>query len=192
MAGETGSIGLARTQGEETKSGYTSYTAREKNWGAMKQKEEWGGRCRQDNSRWGWSYVERKYVQKPERYPEEYGRKPSVGYTPNGGGRELEERRGSILLNFGDYHDWAYGEILRGDYVSYICTESGECSEERSHFKNGPIWRNTSHKRNCWQKVPARSRRTRLPPGGCGFSIIPRNQEANCTGEDPQRAREII
>ena len=58
------------TQGETANIEYTSYTARERNWGTLKQKEEWGKRFRQDASRWEWSSREHKYVyigRKPER-----------------------------------------------------------------------------------------------------------------------------
>lgn len=40
--GETGRKGSTRAQNEESRSGYASCADREKNWGTLKQQEEWG------------------------------------------------------------------------------------------------------------------------------------------------------
>ena len=51
---------------------------------------------------------------------------------------EQDPRKNEInLLGFGKYHDWEYGEILtnKPNYVSYICQESFESSEEQQRFQ---------------------------------------------------------
>ena len=47
-----GEKGSTATQHEEAMSEYTSYTAQEKNWGALKHQEEWGENSYGDISRW--------------------------------------------------------------------------------------------------------------------------------------------
>ena len=56
---------------------------------------------------------------------------------PYGDVRRRAERGGGDLLGFGEYHDWAYGEIMthRPNYVTYICSESGDESEAQKQFK---------------------------------------------------------
>ena len=50
------------THDEGAHSEYTSYTAQEKNLGTLIQKEEWGERRWQDNTRWEWGPYEHEYV----------------------------------------------------------------------------------------------------------------------------------
>ena len=50
----------------------------------------------------------------------------SVSPTVGSGQKDLKSRQvkdGNSLVNFGEYHDWAYAEILRDkpNYAAYIC-----------------------------------------------------------------------
>ena len=53
------------------------------------------------------------------------------------GENEGLEKDESGLLNFGDYHDWAYGSILREKphYASYICNGSMRSIPEQQQFQ---------------------------------------------------------
>ena len=53
------------------------------------------------------------------------------------GDKYIPSKCGSSLMNFGEYHDWAYGEIHRDrpQYEAYICMESKDSSDERRQFR---------------------------------------------------------
>ena len=48
-----------------------------------------------------------------------------------------QAKGGNSLIDFGEYHDWTYAEIIREKphYAAYICMESKERSEERRQFQ---------------------------------------------------------
>ena len=115
-------------QNEEAKSDYTSYTAQEKNRGTLKHQEAWGQGCWEDGSRWEWRPYEYKNVwisRKEERPLEESD--PRASASPTVGGVQKAEtpihaKDGNSLVNFGEYHGWAYAEMLRGEpgYADYM------------------------------------------------------------------------
>ena len=41
-----------------------------------------------------------------------------------------------VLLGFGKYHDWSYGDVLtyKPNYVAYVCEESEEISQSQKQF----------------------------------------------------------
>ena len=72
-----------------------------------------------------------------DRTKTEEGRTPSGSREPYGDVRKLAGGSGDSLLRFGEYHDWAYGEIVthKPNYVVYVCAESGEGNEARKQFQ---------------------------------------------------------
>ena len=63
---------------------------------------------------------------------------PTIGNMPRGetDGRAKVKDEMS-LMNFGAYHDWAYGEIMTTapNYATHICHESIERSPEQQQFQ---------------------------------------------------------
>ena len=56
--------------------------------------------------------------------------------SPCGDFRRVVGRVEAILLGFGKYHDWRYGEILTETphYVTYICSESEDVFGDHQKF----------------------------------------------------------
>ena len=110
--GKTGQTGK---QVGDNKSDYTSYTTREKNYGPLKV---WGGNNDGDSSNWEWWGPEHKYVytsraqeRQPERSDQSFISFKTEG-APEEAGLGKLTKRGDSMLDFGEYSNWAYGEIV--------------------------------------------------------------------------------
>ena len=113
----------------------------------MKEQEKWGRGYYQDDSRWGWYPPEHKYVRssrKKARDVRENDPQASASVSPTIGsvtrgkdGRTCTGRDETSRANYGVYHDWADGDILKEKlhYVSYICNESMESSPSQQQFQ---------------------------------------------------------
>ena len=125
---------------EDAYSVYESKSSR-KNWDIAKQQEKWELEYYQDDAQWIWYQPEYKYVRiirKKGRDVQENEPRTSASISPTIGSVPMDEKEGpskgaTSVLNFGDYHDWVYGEILgyKPRYVSYICNESMGGSSEK-------------------------------------------------------------
>ena len=123
-----GQKGTKAAQTEDTESAYTSQTSHGENWGIVKDQQKWGGG--NYNNNWILYPPEHKWAENcPRKGREDHDDGPSasarisptVGSVPTGEtGDRVKVRGGASLLNFGSYHDWAYGELMtnKPNYVS--------------------------------------------------------------------------
>ena len=79
---------------------------------------------------------------------------------------QLED--GDSLMNFGEYNDWQYSEILREkpNYASYICMWSNDSSEENRQFQEGAALKEYESQADGRPRNTRWSGKTCLPAGG--------------------------
>ena len=127
-----------RIAAEDTDGVYTSGTAHEENWGIVKEQAKWEQEHYQND--WVWYPPEHKWVRsnpRKGRNVQEEDPWASASIAPTKGSCLCPEKDEMSLMNFGDYQDWAYGDIMREKphCVSYICNESMESSAEQQQFQ---------------------------------------------------------
>ena len=123
----------------------TQAIEQEKNWGTMKHQEEWEKDCYQNDARWECCPSGHKEVwicRKKERHVEDDDPMASAGVSPALGSEQegrmsCQAKDGSSLVNFGEYNDWAYADILKDNPkdAAYICMESKDSSESHRQFQ---------------------------------------------------------
>ena len=136
-----GQKGAYAKQSDGAESSYTNQTAYEKDWGLAK-----------DNQKWEREYYNEDWIQIRGRWCKNYNRKGRRCYDDGYAGSvsppttwigkeetsdQVRWRDETSMMKFGDYPDWAYGEILtsKPNYLTYIPRESFGGSEEHQRFQ---------------------------------------------------------
>ena len=127
------------TAADDAESVYTSGTSHGGNWGFAKEQERW--KQEQHRNNWSWYPPEHKWVRsnrRRERNVQEDEPQSSTSLRPEQGSCVCPVKEETSLMNFGEYHDWAYGDILKvkPNYVSYICNESMDIDVGQQEFQD--------------------------------------------------------
>ena len=123
---------------DDAESVYTSGTAHGKNWGFAKEQER--REQEQYKNLWSWYPTEHKWVRsnpRRERNIREDGPQSSTSLMAEQGSCVRPVKDETSLVNFGKYHDWKYGDILKENphYVSNICNGRMESGAGKQEFQ---------------------------------------------------------